>query len=272
MKKALRPNIGTAILIGVDHLDPNHFGNSCPLTVSAAQDVIDYALIAKLNGLSVQTHLGEQATRQNILAALKKTSKSLKAGDFLMLTFSGLGGVVTNFGAAGDRPNSATWCLFNGQLLEAEIQQALTDFEDGVNILVISDAAGTWSGIKFQAFHELQLIDRQRGLPSEIAETVYLQNKDFYDAVYLGIEKNPATKSSVIWLSACQLNQTAFETSFNGYLTSAIKHVWNGAAFKGNYERFFHEILLSLPVYQSPFIRTFGQNVKVLFNKKPFSV
>ena len=109
-------------------------------------------------------------------------------------------------------------------------------------------------------------------MPVEIAETVYLKNKDFYDGIYLGTKSSPSISANIIWLSACQVNQVAYETAFNGYFTAAIKHQWNGGVFKGDYELFFNEVSLMLPPVQSPLLETFGEEPAKILEKKPFSI
>ncbi|MBI1224764.1 MAG: hypothetical protein GC192_05970 [Bacteroidetes bacterium] len=272
MKKAIRPNVGHAILFGVNKLDNDHYSTSSPKSYSAELDVADYALISKLSGLNVTTFFGASGTRINFLNTLKKTSKSLKAGDFLLLTFSGFGGVITNFGNPDSEPLSPTWCFYNAQVLISEVHQVLSEFEAGVNIFVIADASSTMTGLRFQSFQEIQFNDNQRSLQVGLAETVYLQNKDFYDGIYLGSKQNPPIKANVLWISACQINQVAFETIYNGYLTASIKHVWNGAAFKGDYKKFFQEIILSMPAYQSPAIIEIGNANYNFSSKRPFIV
>ncbi len=270
MKTSPRQANGAAVLVGVNKLDPGHYGTSCVDLLSPDKDVEDYELIAKLNGLTTQILQAENATRSKLVSTLAKTAKTLKAGDFLLLTFSGYGGQVINFDGNLSEQLSATWCLQNGQLLYPEIFQVLSDFTQGVNILIVSDTSSPYSSLNYQHINPANA-DRQRSLPVEIAETVYLKNKDQYDSFYLGSKSNPTISANVIWLTGCQVNQVAFESNYNGYLTAAIKHTWNGGTFLGSYESFFKEVSLNMPVFQSPKITTYGEDPNQFLKKRTFT-
>ena len=141
MKTTNRRASGYALLLGVGSLDTGHYGTTGVELISPEKDVLDYELIASLNGFVVQSFVGDNATRTRLLNAMAKIAKSLKSGDFLLLTFSGFGGIVTNFGSKERQHISATWCLYDGQLLLSEIRQALSAFQNGVNVLIISDCS-----------------------------------------------------------------------------------------------------------------------------------
>lgn len=265
--------IGVALILGVSNLNADHYGPNIPSLQSPEKDVKDYELIAKLKGFQVQVMVNEDADRKKLFYELSKAAKTLKEGDFFLLTFSGYGGIISNFGTSESQQVSATWCLYDGQILHSEMLQVLSSFQKGVNILVIADSSSIMTGTNFQGRPTLNGSHRMRALPLEIAETVYLENKDFYDGIYLST-MNPSTEISanLIWLSACQINQVAYETTYNGNLTAAIKHIWNGDLFEGNYLDIFREITLKLPALQSPLVQTFGEETSGFMQKKPFSI
>ncbi|MCF8247898.1 MAG: caspase family protein [Saprospiraceae bacterium] len=274
MKSSSAAAIGAALIIGVNNLEPNHYGTTAADLLSPEKDVRDYELISRLKGYEVQTLVNSGATRAKILSLLAKSAKSLKAGDYFLLTFSGYGGIISKFGATASKKFSPTWCLYDGQFLIAELQQALSSFQKGVNIFVVADSSSILNGMICQIRHDiLGLADHHRALPTEISETVYLKNKDHYDSVYLSTRKPaPEIVANVIWLNACQVNQVAHETEYNGCLTAAIKHIWNGDAFRGNYADFLKEIIITQPAFQSPLIHTFGEANSALMQKSPFSI
>jgi len=93
---------------------------------------------------------------------------------------------------------------------------------------------------------------RARSLPVELAEHTYLRNKDQHDGITLQIDDNLEILPSILWISACQINQMANENDYKGLLTACIKHTWSGGNFKGNYSSFFSWISLAMPPTQSP--------------------
>lgn len=263
---------GMAIIVGLNKLDANHYGHSLFELESAVKDVEDYEMIAKLSGMGVQTFIGEEATKPKITSAVTKAAKSLKEGDFLLLTFSGIGGLVANFDGNKQEIYSATWCLYNSQMLLTELYQLFEGFAEGVNILVVSDTSSAIRKLNLDLDRPLPQFIKRRALPIEVAESVYLKNKDQYDAIYFGSKKKNEIAANLILIHACQVNQFAHETSFNGFLTSAIKHVWNGGIFTGNYEFFLDEVSLTMPPFQSPKLVYQKASDKKILEKKPFSI
>lgn len=274
MKSRQAAAIGAALLIGVSHLNTGHYGPNTTDLLSPENDVKDYEMIAKLKGFEVQTLVNEDANRQKLFSSLYKAAKSLKAGDTFLLTFSGYGGVIPNFGSSESLQVSTSWCLNDGQVLISELLQVISTFYQGVNVLVIADSSSNLSGANSQNRHDLIGVGHHpRALPIEIAETVYLASKDFYDDLYLSTPKPTSDiGANVIWLSACQVNQVALETEYNGYLTAAIKHIWNGGLFEGSCSDFFREVTFELPNYQSPLVQTFGDAISVMMLRSPFSI
>ncbi len=263
---------GMAIIAGLNKLDANHYGYPMLELESAVKDVEDFEMIAKLSGLSVQTLIDEEATKPKLTSAISKAAKSLKAGDFLMVAFSGLGGLVANFDGNKQEVYSATWCLYNSQILLTELNQIFECFVEGVNILVVSDTSSSFRRLNFEFDRPTPPFLRKKALPLEVAESVYLKNKDHYDAIYFNKKKNISIAANLIWIHACQVNQVAHETAYNGFLTSAIKHVWNGGIFNGNYELFLDEVSLTMPPFQSPKLDYQNTAAKQFVEKRPFAL
>lgn len=261
-------NAGHALLVGVDTLNQSHFGANAPKLNSALRDVEDFERIVKLNGMTAKSLVPSNATRQNIATQLGKMAKSLKAGDYFLLFFSGFSGSVANYAGKAESPYQASWCLEDGQMLLSEIKIQLSAFPVDVDILVISDCS---NGItKTSELQEPNIV--QKTLKTEIADTVYIANKDFYDAVTLASLSSPDIVANTIWIHACQPNQNAHENNFNGFLTSAIKHLWKGGMYKSSFEQFFKDVVLTMPPYQSPRLEILGGNPSGMLTRKPFSI
>ena len=111
-----------------------------------------------------------------------------------------------------------------------------------------------------------------KSLQKEIADTVYLTNKDFYDAATLATISHSAILANTVWLHACQPNQMSHENAFNGLLTSAIKHLWRGGTFLGNFQQFVEDVTMLLPPFQSPGFEVLGGNPSAILQKRPFSI
>ncbi len=262
-----KQNSGIALVFGVGALG-QHYGARTVTLQSPENDAKDFEIIAKLNGLEAKVFLHSNATRQCFQTNIAKAAKALGAGDFLLLVFSGFGGCVPNFPSkSSDRPTN-TWCLHDGQVLYTEIKSALSSFQDGVNVLVIADCSSSQEN----SFGTSEQKTTTKSLTKEIADTVYLANKDFYDAVSLATISHPAIHANIVWLHACQPNQTSHENAFNGLLTSAIKHQWKGGMFHGVYQQFIEEVTMVMPPFQSPSLEVLGGNPSAILQKRPFSI
>jgi hypothetical protein len=287
---------GVALHIGLNEVDPTHYGGwNGPLN-ACEQDARDMADIAKRNGMKATTLLTKKATRARALAGIRAAAKKLKRGDFFLLSYSGHGGQVHDI--TGDEPDKKdeTWCLFDGELIDDELYFALSKFAGGVRILVLSDSCH--SGTVTRARPEPPPPGtRSKMMPPDIADQTYQMNQSFYDGLQRAVAKaaksgglpdpdtmlaqvatNPRIagivkkfKAGVILVSGCQDNQTSLDGAHNGAFTEQLLKVWSGGAFKGNYVRFHADITAGLPSSQTPNLFTLGA-AGTFLKQKPFTV
>ena len=133
------PGHGYAIAIGLNAIDPAHYGTNGALS-GCEPDANDMASIASALNYQVTKLLTAQATRQAVLAAIDDHAQRLVAGDLLVVSYSGHGGQVPD--QNGDEADllDETWCLYDGQLLDDELHAAWVKFRAGVRILALSDS------------------------------------------------------------------------------------------------------------------------------------
>jgi hypothetical protein len=262
-----KQHTGIALLFGVGSLG-QHYGSRISTLQSPNGDIEDLKIIAKLNGLEVKEFLHANATRQNFQTHISKAARTLKTGDFFLLAFSGFGSCLPNYRGKWEDLPTKTWCLYDSQILLSEVKLALSTFQAGVNVLVISES----SFFEKNSPETTELKASVRTLQKEISDTVYLAHKDFYDAAALANTSDIEIQANVIWLHACQPNQSAYENTFNGLLTSAIKRVWKGGLFTRPFQQFLEEVVGLLPPFQSPSLETLGGNPSELLSKRPFTI
>ena len=270
-KPASKKPVAMSLHIGLNEVDPAHYdGWSGPLA-ACEFDVISMAAIAKARKISATQLMTAQATREAVLKNLRAAAKSLRAGDFFFLTYSGHGGQVEDISGEEKDKLDETWCLFDSQLIDDELYLELAQFAKGVRILVLSDSCHSGTVTR----NSRRPPPNARLMPADVARRVYLKHKKEYDAMQRAVVKsaggqNPdealahvavsnrltriagRCKASVILISGCQDNQVSLDGVANGAFTEQLLSVWNKGAFKDNYARFHAKILAAMPDSQSP--------------------
>ncbi len=272
---------GIALTIGLNAVDPKHYaGWSGELTACEA-DAKDMANIAKSKKFQVETLLTKEATRAKVIENISKVAKDLKSGDLFMLSYSGHGGQLPDLNNEELDERDETWCLFDGQLVDDELNSMISEFSEGVRILIFSDSchSGTVSRALdgFGRPNPLTASSgeplRQKCLPREYIGAVYRENQAFYDKIL----KKPAVKeedikASALLISGCQDNQYSMDGERNGLFTSNLLAVWKDGKYSRNYRNFHRDIVRRMPREQTPnYYPTGVRNYKFEF-QKPFTI
>jgi metacaspase-1 len=268
---------GISIHIGLNSVDPNHYGGWSGELNACEADAADMALIAANSGFQTSTILTATASRSQVLNALQQ-AEGLAAGDILFVSYSGHGGQLPDMN--GDEPDALdeTWCLYDGELVDDELYVALGKVKAGVRILVLSDSCHSGTVIKNSAL-TLALVNseipRYRAMPDDISYRTYLQNKEFYDKILADPAKKKAKQkfaASALLISGCQDNQLSGDGPFNGVFTAQLKRVWNGGKFSKDYVAFHKTILKGMPPDQTPKFFTVGPDNPGFLGQRPFSI
>jgi len=273
---------GISIHIGLNSVDVNHYGE-IPSLDTCEQDAKDMHKIAVDSGYNSSTILlTSGATREAVKSAIIMASNELKSGDMLFLTYSGHGGVVYDTNSDELDGVDETWCLYDGQLLDDELRELWSYFNEGVHILVVSDSCHSGTVTKAPLNSEQSKLFKQKLLPPNIAKNVYIKNKDFYDELESStqIVDDSQIKATVKLFAACQDPQVSYTLTFatNSIFTEKIKEVWDEGRFDGNYKDFFEKVkervvaLDFLPSKQTPNYMTIGVEDPYFDEQKPFVV
>src|SRR3989337_1143597 len=123
---------GFSLHIGVNVADPAHYPGLKPLN-AAVNDAKWWEEYARQKGYQATSLHDNEATITRVKSALSKFAEKMKAGDILLLTYSGHGGEISN-----EKPDSIdrekmdqTWCLFDEQLLDDELYECFQKFGKG---------------------------------------------------------------------------------------------------------------------------------------------
>lgn len=266
MKKAI------SLHIGLNYVDPEHYAGWDGQLTAAEFDSADMHLIAKAEGFEAKLLQRSDATMAAVKNEIGKVAQKLVAGDIFMVTYSGHGGQVPDIGNDEADLLDETWCLYDGQLIDDEIESLWASFEKGVRILIFSDSCH--SGTIAKSMLNLELLKtalRPKFMPREIAISTYLKNRDRYLKENHSIPK-AEVKASVKLISGCQDNQYSYDGTFNGQFTARLKSVWNGGKFNGNYKDFHQKICDGMPGNQTPNHYNTGVIDSIFNAQRPFQI
>jgi metacaspase-1 len=258
---------GIALTIGLDAVDPKHYGGWAGKLQACEADAKDMAEIATARNFSVKTLLTKAATRDAVRKSIIDVAAKAVPGDIFMLSYSGHGGQVPDRDGDELDNEDETWCLYDGELLDDELYELWGKFKPGVRILVFSDSCHSGTVVRMaKAIADLEgacsmpvFRAANRGvsyrfMPLEVARSTYRRNREFYDKLQDSLPKKSEidVKCTVRLISGCQDNQLSQDGTFNGLFTARLLQVWNNGSFRGNYSQFHGEILRRMPPDQSP--------------------
>jgi metacaspase-1 len=266
---------GISVHIGLNEIDPAHYGSKYPLTgcINDAKDMMAIAGDKKFDESYILTD--KQGTSANVLAHLAKAAKKLKKNDILFLTYSGHGSYVWDNNNDEADGKDETWCLYDRMLVDDELAVCWSKFKDGVRILMLSDSchSGTVSRVmtKEGKLADETPITGTRGIKN--GPVIYEKNRAVYDKVPVAdknIAKGNGIRATVILLSGCQDNQTSLDGKRNGLFTQKLLKAYDKGKFTGNYAGFLVKIVKAMPSNQTPNYSLVGKRNIDFESAKPF--
>ncbi len=233
--------------IGLNAVDPASYG--APFELNACEaDAHDMRRIAKAQGAEAKVLLTADATCAAVLEAIASASSKLKSGDLFFLTYSGHGGQVQDVdGDEKDDQLDETWCLFDTQLRDDDINTALASFAEGVRILMLSDSchSGTVSrGIALDRDEKLTTANAPKRLPLDATKREFAQHAQQYHS--RGVVPQSAIKATGVLISGCRDNQTSQDGDVNGAFTAAFLDAWGDGDFEGDHSALHKAVLKTL--------------------------
>jgi hypothetical protein len=296
-----RKSQARSLHIGLNSVDPAHYGGWSGELAACEFDAEDMAAIAREQGMESTVLLTKKATRDAVLSQLRRAADKLKAGDLFFLSYSGHGGQVPDVTGDEEDKQDETWCLFDAQLIDDELYYELSRFAEGVRIVVLSDSCHSGTVTRdlpptVAIVPTAQPAQRPKLMPRSVGLRTYRDNRAFYDGVQQELAKvaggaivdpdaalanlaasNRMTavvkqfKPVAILISGCQDNQTSMDGANNGAFTEQLLAVWNNGAFKGSYASLHARFRARMPPTQSPNLFALGP-AGALLAQRPFRV
>ena len=276
---------GLAICIGVNSINPEHYGTNGELYI-CEKDADDMHNLLMLNGFTSLKLTTKKATRKNVKNAILDASKELKEGDIIVVYYSGHGGKVPNLPSPYDIEYDnidETWCLWDAQLLDDELRNLWAGFEKGVRIVLLSDSCH--SGSIAKAPIDIENLDneeeeeegfiRKKAISDKVAKDTFERNEEFYRKLAQEINKSDImkkpVKAFVKQISGCQDTEYSYTGETNSAFTEALIYVWDEGRFEGTYKDFYLKIREQL-FNQHPKLLEFGERIPQFDIEKPFTI
>ncbi|WMP17024.1 caspase family protein [Thiothrix lacustris] len=261
---------GVSIHIGLNAVNPACYDGVWDGKLDGAeQDAKDMYAIAQQQGFQSVKLLAEAATRDAVITAIGEASEALVAGDFLLVTYGGHGGMLPDI--SGDECDGVdeTWCLYDGHLLDDELGAWWGYFAAGVRILVVSDSCHSGTVTRGAA-------GKPRAMPRRAALGTWQQHRDFYTCLIANAPQDKPLQASVRLLAASTEGELAYDGVYdglpNGFFTKCLKQVWAKGAFVGDYDAFFAALYDVMYLYQPPEHSVIGVRDPEYDRLKPFQI
>ena len=210
---------GISLHIGLNAVSAAAYGGWSGELNACEADANDMEALAKSRGFKTTKLLTKAGTRNKALAAVKSAATALSSGDVFFLTYSGHGGQLPDLNGDEVDNQDETWCLYDGELVDDDLNLALAAFKSGVRVLVLSDSChsgtatrdierkvdGTTFDAAAQVLRDANGVALRMMPPAYLLGAYYAQKKT-YDKI-LKRPAPPAPKASVLLISGCQDNQ-----------------------------------------------------------------
>lgn len=286
---------GLSLHVGLNSVDPtvykDDYGRPWSGDLDSPEfDASDMYALATSSGFDAATLLTHKATAERILAAIEGAAQQLGPGDVYFLTYSGHGGQVQDENGEEPDGRDETWAVFDRQLLDDEIFAALTRFEPGVRVFVLSDSCHSGSVLKAMPDFGhlagrllLRSADGRRPRAKRLPLTVQARDNQVHGGLYREIQSripdSKTTKDKIrataLLISGCKDSEASYDGPRNGAFTTAVLETWSSGQFVGNYADFYQQVaglLAARPPLQTPQWFPIGVADSAFYGQHPLTI
>jgi hypothetical protein len=269
---------GLSLHVGLNSVNPAHYAGWSGDLAVCESDAEEMRRLAMQLSYTTQALMTRDATRDAVIGAIRAAAAKLEGGDIFLMTYAGHGGQIPD--RNGDEPDSLdeTWCLFDGQIVDDELDMLWSGFRSGVRVLVLSDSCHSGSVTRVgpaSSLREAPAIP-ERGVrlaPRDVLIRTFRSHRDFYASIP-AVNRNalPIPSACVRLISGCQDDQLSYEGPFNGVFTTALLRAWNQGGFTGDYNAFHGAIVSLMPAKQTPAHFLIGTRNPEFDAERPFTI
>lgn len=222
-----------SIHIALNRVDKRAYSGREGVMSICESDARSLLRIAHFEGYQSKVALfGMAATRKRIEYELSLAAQVLKAGDQLLITFSGHGTTVYDINGDESDGFDEGICSWDGVILDDDIRLMLSKFEAGVRILMIADCC--YSGDMFKGDSEL----------------FCSESDSIFGSAYKGRESNHSRNSvysqkiqaSCLLLAAAREDEQGRAKRKQSAFIEALVSLWAEQSYKGSYCQFSYEL------------------------------
>ena len=266
---------GISLHIGVNVVDPEHYGGWSGPLACCEKDAEDMIALASSQGFDTTSLLTAEATRDAVAGAVRQAAGELEAGDLFLVTYSGHGGQVPDVDGDEKDMKDETWCLYDGQILDDELNILWSEFKPGVRLWVLSDSchSGTVTKGSMRVDPPDASLGEPRFMPREPAMETFRRNRSFYATLQARLPNpRPRIQACVRLFSGCQEHQYSYESDGNGRFTAALKKHYANGEFDGDHAELHRRIAADLGEKQQPNHMVIGASDPEWDRQKPFQI
>lgn len=282
---------GVAIHIGLNLVDPAHYGGWDGRLAGCENDANDMLALSMAQGFEASVIITADATAQAVSDAISGAAQTLQPGDVLFLTYSGHGGQIPDANGDEDDHLDETWVLYDRELIDDELWALYARFQRGVRIVVLSDSCHSGTVTREARYRDVHLPQtasigaagdvtaeqlRTKNLPYDIERKTYMAHKQMYDGIQRSLPPGGARRGEVgadiLLISGCADNQLSGDGPRNGVFTGNLLRLWNDGAFEGSYRELYAQLSNLMPATQSPNYFRVGTVDESFDVQDPFSI
>ena len=247
---------GFALCIGLNSVNPQFYEGWSGELSGCENDANALAhWLETKNFSSVEKLLTKQATRDQVMLKLKLLAELAIPGDLVVVTNSSHGGQIPDFDSTEADGMDETICMYDGQLIDDELELCWSRFRRGVRIVFVSDSchSGTVMRAAFSDYERmLTTTPHSKAMPGPIISAIVnAQHETLLGRKALAARQHSEIVASVLALGACQDSQVAMDGPINGAFTGALLSTLR--RFPTNsYGRVIAECRRALPPSQTP--------------------
>ena len=273
------PAKGLSLHLGLNRVDPAHYGGWDGALSACEFDAKDMNALAKAQGFTTRTLLTPQATTAAVIGAIQQAAATLRSGDIFFLSYSGHGGQVPDTNGDEADGQDETWVMFDRELVDDELYALWGRFAAGVRIVMLSDSCHSGTVARFmptflRANAGMVMPPKSRLMPPDVALKTYRRNKALYEGIQkpVGASEKARVRATVLLISGCQDNQLSMDGNRNGLFTEKLRKVWRGGKFTGTHKQFRNKIAALMPASQTPNYFKVGAANAAFEAQKPFTL